>query len=119
MDARELIDKEIVSLMDWRGPMVASIREIVLAADKRLVEEWKWNTPVWTFKKNVCAVGAFKDHVKINFFFGASLKDPHKLFNSGLDAKTSRSIDLREGDKIDRAALTELVREAISYNESK
>jgi hypothetical protein len=119
MEAKELIDKEIAGLGDWRGETLARIRKIVLAADKRIVEEWKWNTPVWTYKKNICAGGAFKDHVKINFFFGASLPDPKGLFNAGLEAKTSRAIDFREGDKLDEAALTDLVRAAIAQVEGK
>jgi hypothetical protein len=70
------------------------LRELIHEADPDLTEEWKWNTAVWTHNGNVCAVGAFKDHIKLNFFKGASLPDPYGLFNSGLDAKASRSIDL-------------------------
>jgi hypothetical protein len=118
MKPSELIDKQIADLPDWRGQMFARLREVIHGADPDLTEEWKWNTAVWTSNGNVCAVGAFKDHLKINFFKGASLPDPHHLFNSGLDAKASRSIDLYEGDTIDEPALQDLVRAAAAHNEA-
>ena len=116
MDASKLIDKQIADLPDWRGKLIARLRKIILKADPDIVEEWKWNTAVWSRDGLVCAVGAFKEHVKLNFFKGASLKDPKKLFNAGLDAKTTRSIDFREGDALNEAALKELIREAVAFN---
>ena len=86
--------------------------KLINQADANLKEDWKWNTPVWTAKGNVLALGAFKDHLKINFFKGASLDDPRGLFNAGLDAKASRSIDLYENDTVDEQALKELIRAA-------
>jgi hypothetical protein len=96
--------------------MIARLRELILAADPNLTEEWKWDTPVWSYKGNVVAAGVFKDHVKLNFFKGASLEDPNDLFNAGLDAKATRAIDIAEGEKIDEAALKDLVRSAVAYN---
>jgi hypothetical protein len=118
MNPSELIDKQIADLPDWRGQMFAKLRKLIQQADPDLAEDWKWDTAVWIYKGTVCAVGAFKDHMKINFFKGASLPDPHKLFNSGLGAKTSRSIDLYKGDSIDEAALQDLIRSAITYNKT-
>lgn len=115
-NASQLITARIAELKDWRGKVVKSLRKIVLEADTEITEEWKWDTPVWTRGGLVCSAGAFKDHVKINFFKGASLKDPKKLFNAGLDAKASRSIDFAEGDKINAPALKELVRAAVAHN---
>jgi len=112
----QLITDHISELADWRGKLVARLRKLILAADPDIVEEWKWGTPVWSHKGNVVAVGAFQDHVKINFFKGASLPDPHGLFNAGLEAKATRAIDLYEGDKLNEPALKELTRAAIAYN---
>ncbi len=112
----EQIDKQIADLPDWRGRRMADLRRLINEADSKLKEEWKWGTPVWTAKGNVIALGAFKDHLKINFFKGASLEDPKGLFNAGLDAKASRSIDLYENDTIDEQALKELIRAAANLN---
>jgi hypothetical protein len=112
------IEKHIQELADWRGKLLARLRKLILEAAPELTEEWKWDTPVWSYQGNVVAGGAFKDHVKLNFFKGASLKDSHGLFNTGLDAKATRGIDFHEGDKIDEAALKDLVREAVAYNQS-
>lgn len=117
MGASENIDEMIAGLSDWRGETLARLRSLINAADTRLAEDWKWGTPVWTYKGNVCALGAFKDHVKVNVFKGAALPDPHGLFNAGLDAKASRSIDLHEGAAIDGSALQELIRAATSHND--
>ena len=114
----QLITKRISELKDWRGEMMESIRRLVLEADPGITEDWKWDIPVWTHNGPVCAVGAFKDHVKINFFKGASLNDPKSLFNAGLDAKVTRAIDLRQGDKINGGALKDLVRAAVVLNSS-
>jgi hypothetical protein len=117
-NAARLITNHIAELTDWRGKMLARLRQLILAAAPGLAEEWKWGTPVWSHNGNVLAVGAFKNYLKINFFKGASLPDPHGLFNAGLDAKAMRSIDLHEGDKINEAALKELIRAAIALNTS-
>jgi hypothetical protein len=116
MNASTQITNYINELADWRGQLLARLRKLILAAGTDLVEEWKWDTPVWSHKGNVVAFGAFQDHVKINFFKGASLPDPHGLFNAGLDAKATRAIDLHEGDKLDESALKDLVRAAVAYN---
>lgn len=118
MDASKLIDNRITELDDWRGKMLARLRKLILDAVPDMAEEWKWDTPVWSHNGNVLAVGAFQDHVKINFFRG-SLLDGHHLFNAGLDAKATRAIDLFEGDKIDEAALKDLVRAAAALNSPK
>lgn len=118
MDASELIDNRIAELGDWRGKMLGRIRKLVHEAAPAIVEEWKWDTPVWTHNGNVLAAGAFQDHIKINFFYGALLED-HHLFNAGLEAKTTRAIDLYEDDKIDEAALKNLIRSAVELNSTK
>jgi hypothetical protein len=114
----QLITNHIAELADWRGKQLARLRKLILAADSGMVEELKWGTPVWSHHGTVVAVGAFQDHVKVNFFKGASLPDPHGLFNAGLDAKATRAIDLYEGDKINEPALKELVRAAVALNTS-
>jgi hypothetical protein len=116
MNASERIDQHIAELADWRGPMMARLRKLILEADPNLTEEWKWETPVWSHQGLVCAAGTFKKTVKLNFFQGAFLDDSHKLFNSGLDAKKTRSIDFREGDAVDESALKDLIRVAVAYN---
>src|SRR5437660_8260970 len=116
MTPSELIDQHIAELTDWRGQMIARLRQLILAADSDIKEEWKWNTPVWSHNGLVCSVGAFKEAVKMNFFQGASLEDPHKLFNAGLDAKKTRAIDFREGDTVDESALKDLIRAAVAHN---
>jgi hypothetical protein len=118
MTASRHIDDQIKELGDWRGKTLAQLRKLILEAAPELTEEWKWGSPVWAYKGNVLSGGAFKDHVKLNFFNGASLKDPRGLFNAGLDAKVSRGIDFSEGDKIDEPALKDLVRAAAAHNAS-
>jgi hypothetical protein len=110
------IDKHINDLNDWRGKLLARLRKLILESSPDLTEDWKWETPVWVHKGNVVAGGVFKDHVKLNFFKGASLPDPKKLFNAGLDAKATRAIDIHENDKIDETALKALVRAAVALN---
>lgn len=117
MNATKLIDKQIAELEDWRGNMFARLRRLIKSADPGLIEDWKWNTAVWIHGGMVCAVGAFRDHVKVNFFKGAYLKDSQGLFNAGLEAKANRAIDFREGDKIDELALKNLVRAAVAHNQ--
>ena len=112
------IDKVIKDLPDWRGKLVARLRKLIHDASPELTEDWKWDTPVFAHKGNVVAAGIFKDHVKLNFFKGASLADPKGLFNTGLDAKASRSIDFAEGDAINEPALKDLIRAAVAFNTS-
>ena len=118
MNATQQIDNYITGLSDWRGAMIARLRQLIKQSDQDLTEEWKWSTPVFSKGGTVCALGAFKEHVKISFFKGASLPDPHGLFNAGLDAKISRGIDIRDGENIDEAGLQELIRAAIALNHS-
>ena len=114
MGASKQVDQYVAGLGDWRGKQLAKLREWIRAADPELEESWKWGTPVFTRGANVLALGAFKDHVKVNFFEGAALPDPKKLFNAGLDAKRSRGIDLHEGESLERAAFTALVHAAVA-----
>lgn len=119
MTASEQITNYIESIGDWRGNAMAHLRQLIRNAAPDLVEEWKWNTPIWSRNGNVVAVGSFQDCVKVNFFKGASLSDPHHLFNAGLDAKASRAIDMRKGDRVNEAAFKALVRAALALNGSK
>ena len=119
MTASARITSRINDLGDWRGKVIAHLRKLIHDADPALVEDWKWNTPVWSGKGNVIAVGAFKDHVKVNFLKGASLRDPDGLFNAGLDAKTSRAIDIRQDDRVKDAAFKKLVQAAAAANRGK
>jgi len=112
------VDNYIKGLGDWRGERIARLRKLIREVAPELTEEWKWDTPVWSHKGNVVAAGVFKDHVKLNFFKGASLEDPRGLFNAGLEAKATRAIDIAEGEEIDEIALKDLVRAAVAYNES-
>lgn len=116
MNPSEQITAYIDKLDDWRGKTLGRLRTLIRAASPDLVEVWKWNIPVWSYQGNVLALGAFQDHVKINFFKGASLEDPRGLFNAGLDAKASRAIDLHEGDRLDEAAVKDLIRGAVALN---
>ncbi len=116
MKASEQITNYISELSDWRGKVIARLRKLMLEAAPGMLEEWKWNTPVWSLEKNIVAVGAFQDHVKINFFQGASLSDPHGLFNAGLEAKATRAIDIYKGDVVNEAALKELIRAAVALS---
>ncbi len=115
-NASELITQQIAELCDWRGELLAGLRAIILDAAPEVTEEWKWSTAVWTSDGMVCSAGAFKDHVKLNFFKGASLKDPKRLFNAGLDAKATRAIDCAQGDGLDESALRALIRQAVEFN---
>jgi len=114
--ASERINNMIAELADWRGKLLVRLRKLILEAAPAITEEWKWSVAVWTSNGTICAAGAFKDHVKLNFFKGASLKDPKHLFNAGLDAKVTRAIDFTERDEIDETALKALIREAVAYN---
>lgn len=114
----QLISNQIAELGDWRGKMLERLRALILQASPDITEEWKWGTAAWSQNGLVCSAGAFKDHVKLNFFKGASLKDPKGLFNAGLDAKATRAIDFREGEKINAADLKELIRAAAAHSVS-
>lgn len=116
MNASAQIDTYINDLPGWQSEMMAKLRKLIHEADPEIIEEWKWNTPVFSNKGMVCALGAFADHIKINFFKGATLPDPNKLFNAGFEAKKTRAIDLYEGDKFDEAALKGLIRSAVDQN---
>jgi hypothetical protein len=118
------IDARIEELDDWRGETLARVRALVKEADPDVVEEWKWakatspGTPVWSHDGIICTGESYKDKVKLTFAKGASLDDPSSLFNSSLDGKVRRAIDIREGDAIDEDAFTALIRAAVSLNES-
>jgi hypothetical protein len=115
--ASALIDSKIKELGDWRGKMLAKVRAIIHQADPEIVEEWKWRgTPVWSHGGIVCTGETYKSVVKLTFARGAALKDPSGLFNSSLDGNVRRAIDIREDDKIDEAALKELIRAAVALN---
>ena len=119
MNASEQITKYIRDRADWRGKVLEQLRKLIGEAAPDAVEEWKWNTPVWSQNGNVVTIGAFQDHVKVNFFKGTSLDDSKGLFNAGLDAKASRAIDVHEGDRLNTAALKDLVRAAVPLNGGK
>ena len=118
MPASELIDERIRELADWRGAMLAKLRSVIRKADRDIVEEWKWNVPVWSHDGIICTGESYKSTVKLTFPKGASLDDPSGLFNSSLEGKARRAIDFREGDKINEKALAALVREAVALNKS-
>jgi len=116
MKPSEQSKKYIEELGGWRGKEVAKLRKLILKAAPEITEEWKWGVPVFSSNGLVCSVGAFKDHVGSNFFQGAALNDPKGLFNGGLEAKKTRSINLYEGDKLDEATFQKLVKAAVAYN---
>ena len=120
MKPNEHIDKLIAELTDWRGKTFADIRRIILEADPEIVEEWKWmGTPVWSHGGIVCIANAFKDKVKLTFYEGASIADPDKLYNNGLEGKKWRTIDYFKDDKIKERELKDLVRSAVAHNLAK
>ena len=114
-----LIDARIRSLDDWRGKALARVRALIKQADPKVVEEWKWNVPVWSHDGLICTGEAYKSVVKLTFARGAALADPSGLFNSSLDGKVRRAIDLREGVAIDAAAFKTLIRAAAALNYQK
>src|SRR5436305_14771590 len=120
--APALIDEKIRELGDWRGKRLAKVRAIIHEADPEIVEEWKWvkpttpGTPVWSHDGIVCTGETYKNHVKMTFAKGAALKDPSGLFNSSLDGNVRRAIDIHEGDKVDEAALKDLILAAVALN---
>ena len=116
------ITQRIQELGDWRGKTLAHVRELIHAADPDIQEEWKWEKPkspgipVWSHDGGICTGESYKEVVKLTFYRGASLKDPKNLFNSSLDGNVRRAIDLREGEKINEAAFTQLIRAAVAAN---
>src|ERR1700694_3613059 len=120
--ASALIDAKIMELGDWRGKTLARVREIIHEADPEIVEEWKWvkatrpGTPVFSHGGIICTGETYKSVVKMTFAKGAALKDPSGLFNSSLDGNARRAIDIHEGDKVDEAALKDLIRAAVALN---
>jgi hypothetical protein len=120
MNASETIDKLIAGLTDWRAKTFAGVRKAILEADREIIEEWKWmGSPVWSCDGTIAVGNAHKKWVKLTFAHGASLPDPDKLFNAGLEGNMRRAIDFFEGDKINERALKTLVRAAIDYNRTK
>jgi hypothetical protein len=118
--ASALIDARIEELRDWRGAMLATVRALIRAADPEVIEEWKWRgVPVWSHRGIICTGETYKSVVKLTFAKGAALADPAGLFNSSLDGSTRRAIDIREGETIDPAALTALIRAAVALNMSR
>jgi len=121
-NASKLIAERIRELGDWRGKTLGKVRGIIKAADPDVVEEWKWakatspGTPVWSHNGGICTGETYKSAVKLTFFKGAALNDPSGLFNSSLDGKVRRAIDIKEDDKINEAALKSLIREAVALN---
>ena len=114
----QLIDARIKELDDWRGATLSQLRGLIKEADPGVVEEWKWEVPVWSHDGLICTGETYKQAVKLTFAKGAHLKDPRRLFNSSLEGKTRRAIDFREGDKINKAAFKALIREAVALNRS-
>ena len=120
--ASKLIDERIRELGDWRGETLGEVRRIIKEADPEVVEEWKWakatspGTPVWSHNGGICTGETYKNAVKLTFFKGAALTDPSGLFNSSLEGKVRRAIDIKENDKINEGALKNLIREALALN---
>jgi|SRR5579871_3744466 len=120
MNPSERIDQLIAGLTDWRGKTFASIRECILKSDPQIIEEWKWmGSPVWQRDGIIAVANAHQGKVKLTFAYGASLLDPDKLFNAGLEGNQRRAIDFFEGDKVNARALKDLVRAAVEYNQRK
>ncbi|SAK77570.1 hypothetical protein AWB80_04654 [Caballeronia pedi] len=120
MNPSERIDALIAGITDWRGATFANVRKIILEADDGIVEEWKYmGSPVWYRDGMIAVANAHKGKVKLTFAYGASLPDPAKLFNAGLEGNARRAIDFFEGHEIDARALKNLVRAAIEFNQSK
>jgi len=117
--ASRRIDERIRELADWRGETLARIRALVKEADPEVLEEWKWDVPVWSHDGVICTGETYKNVVKMTFLKGASLDDPSRLFNSSLEGNMRRAIDFREGEKVDAAALKRLFRAAVALNRSK
>ena len=121
-DASKLIGEKIKELGDWRGQALGQVRKIIKDADPDVVEEWKWakatspGVPVWSHDGGICTGETYKSVVKLTFFKGAALSDPSGLFNSSLEGKIRRAIDIKEDEKINEKALKNLIREAVALN---
>jgi hypothetical protein len=115
----QMIDERIAELADWRGPTLGRLRALIRAADPDVVEEWKWNVPVWSHEGIVCTGEVYKAAVKLTFAKGAAVPDPTGLFNSSLEGAVRRAIDVREGEAPDEAAFKTLIRAAVAVNLSK
>ena len=114
-----LIDARIKELNDWRGEMLARLRRLIKDADPDVVEEWKWDVPVWSHDGIICTGEAYKKVVKMTFARGAAVKDPKRLFNSSLEGNTRRAIDFHQDETIDEAGLKALIRAAVAVNQEK
>lgn len=117
--AADLISQRIADLDDWRGETLARLRQLIREADPQVVEEWKWENPVWSHDGILCTGESYKAKVKLTFPKGASLKDPSKLFNSSLEGNARRAIDVGEGEQVDATAFKALIRAAIEANAPK
>jgi len=118
--ASALISKRIAELGDWRGKTLGRMRKLIKEADPGVVEEWKWmGTPIWSHDGIICTGESYRNHVKLTFAKGASLKDPAGLFNSSLDGKVRRAIDIHEGEEVDAGAFKALVKAAVALNGAK
>lgn len=117
--ASQMIDARIKELGDWRSKTLSQIRALIKQADPEVVEEWKWENPVWSHNGIICTGESYKNAVKTTFAKGAALPDPSGLFNSSLGGGTRRAIDFREGEKINEAAFKDLIRAAVALNTSK
>lgn len=117
--ASELIDKRIADLGDWRAETLSRMRNLIKEADPDVVEEWKWKgTPIWSHNGIICTGESYKSKVKLTFAKGASLDDPNRLFNSSLEGRVRRAIDIHEGEEVDAKAFKTLIRAAIALNTS-
>jgi hypothetical protein len=117
--ASHLIDARIQELADWRGEMLSRLRALIKQADPEVVEEWKWQIPVWSHGGIICTGETYKKAVKLTFAKGAFLDDPAGLFNSSLEGRLRRAIDFYEGDKVNAKALKDLIRVAVALNTDK
>ena len=113
-----LIDARIKELSDWRGKMLSHLRGLIKQADPEVVEEWKWGGPAWSHDGLICTGETYKNHVKLTFAKGASLKDPSSLFNSSLDGNVRRAIDFHQDDEVDESGFRTLIRAAVALNRS-
>ncbi len=118
MTPSERITARIAELPDWRGEKLALVRRLIHEADPAIIEEWKWETPVWSRYGIVCTGESYKQTVKLTFAKGALLADRHRLFNAGLSGNVRRAIDLRADDQIDALAFRDLIREAVAFNQA-
>src|SRR4051812_46315180 len=116
--ASQLIDERIESLAGWRGDALARMRALILEADPHVTEEWKWGGPVWSHEGILCTGESYTKAVKLTFAHGASVPDPKRLFNSGLEGNTRRAIDIHEGEKVDATAFKALIRAAVARNKA-